>query len=77
MFKVGDRVKVVKAVDSIVEDIIGQHGVIKHRVREDDKFDNLWRINLGNDEWYVYGCELEHDKEHQVLEILRKWRDLR
>lgn len=69
MFKVGDRVKVVKAIDSIVKDVIGKHGVITHYARYGD----LWTVVIGNDTHYLFGCELEHDKEHQVLEILRTW----
>lgn len=78
MFKVGDRVKVVKAIDSIVKDVTGKHGVITRYVREDGgKYGDLWTVDVGNDTYYLFSCELEHDKEHQVLEILRTWKNTR
>lgn len=77
MFKVGDRVKVVKAVSSSVEDVVGGYGAIIGKGTIDSEYGQLYRVRLNDSHWWLFDCELEHDKEHQVLEILRTWNSTR
>lgn len=73
MFKVGDRVKVVRAVSSLVGVAVGEYGAIIGKGTIDSEYGQLYKVRLDKRNWWLFDCELEHDKEHQVLTILREY----
>lgn len=77
-FKVGDSVVVVKAPkNSVIINVVGKRGIIKYLSDSIHPLGNLWGVEIDGKEWNVYESELQHDKEHKVLEILRNYDKIR
>ena len=70
MFRVGDRIRVVRYADMENHPFIGEEGVIS-KIEFERTFPFF--VDICGSTGMFLEEELEHSKEYKVLQILRQW----